>query len=135
MKRQRSSSTRRQSSVRSRPLQVENLERRLMLAANVAAFQNPLDPNDVNNDNYVTPRDVLIMINLINEPDSWGEKVGGFIDASGDKLFTNQDALYVINTLNAPDTLPTDNADKFEKLVATLENAPVTLDGDLKELA
>ena len=120
---------------RSRTLHVENLERRLMLAADVPAFQNPLDANDVNNDNYVTARDALIMINLINEPDSWGEKVGGFIDASGDKLFTNQDALYVINTLNAPDTLPTDNADKFEKLVATLDNAPVTLQGDLKEIA
>ena len=80
---------------RSRPLHVENLERRLMLAADVAAFQNPLDANDVNNDNYVTARDALIMINLINEPDSWGDKVGGFIDTSGDQLFTNLDALHV----------------------------------------
>ncbi|HIA20194.1 MAG TPA: LEPR-XLL domain-containing protein, partial [Planctomycetaceae bacterium] len=74
MKRQSRSNTQhhRQSSVRSRPLLVENLERRLMLAADVAAFQNPLDANDINNDYYVTPRDALIMINLINEPDSRG---------------------------------------------------------------
>ena len=120
---------------RSRPLQVENLEQRLMLAADVAAFQNPLDASDVNNDNYVTARDALIMINLINEPDSWGDKVGGFIDASGDKQFTNLDALYVINTLNAPETLPTGGADKFEKLVETLDAAPVTLEGKLKDIA
>ena len=49
---------------RSRLLQVENLERRLMLAADVAAFQNPLDANDVNNDDYVTARDALIMIKI-----------------------------------------------------------------------
>jgi len=120
---------------RSRPLHVENLERRLMLAADVAAFQNPLDANDVNNDNYVTARDALIMINLINEPDSWGDKVGGFIDASGDKLFTNLDALHVINSLNAPETVPTGNTEKFEKLVQTLDTAPVALDGKLKDLA
>ena len=120
---------------RSRPLHVENLERRLMLAADVAAFQNPLDANDVNNDDYVTARDALIMINLINEPDSWGDKVGGFIDASGDKLFTNLDALHVINTLNAPDTLPPVGANKFEKLVETLDTAPVTLEGKLKDIA
>ena len=120
---------------RSRPLHVENLERRLMLAADVAAFQNPLDANDVNNDNYVTARDALIMINLINEPDSWGDKVGGFIDTSGDQLFTNLDALHVINSLNAPEIVPTGNAEKFEKLVQTLDTAPVTLDGKLKDLA
>jgi hypothetical protein len=106
-----------------------------MLAANVAAFQNPLDPNDVNNDNYVTARDALIMINLINEPDSRGDRVGGFIDPTGDKLFTNHDALYVINTLNAPDTLPTGITDRFDRLVLTLDSVPTTLDGDLKELA
>lgn len=120
---------------RSRPLHVENLERRLMLAADVAAFQNPLDANDVNNDNYVTARDALIMINLINEPDSWGDKVGGFIDTSGDQLFTNLDALHVINSLNAPETVPTGSAEKFEKLVQTLDTAPVALDGKLKDLA
>lgn len=137
MKRQSRSNTQhhRQSSVRSRPLLVENLERRLMLAADVAAFQNPLDANDINNDYYVTPRDALIMINLINEPDSRGDRVGGFIDPTGDKLFTNHDALYVINTLNAPDTLPTGITDRFDKLVLTLDSVPTTLDGDLKELA
>jgi hypothetical protein len=75
------------------------------------------------------------MINLINEPDSWGDKVGGFIDASGDKLFTNLDALHVINSLNAPETVPTGNTEKFEKLVQTLDTAPVALDGKLKDLA
>ena len=132
MKRQRRPNRRNtQASPSSRPLRVENLEGRLMLAADIATFQNPFDANDVNNDQHVTPRDAIIVINRINSPDTYRDVVGGFIDVNDDKLISPHDALGVIDTLNNPETRKIRKTDKFDKLVVALESVPTTLDQDL----
>ena len=133
MKRQRRSSQRnRQVPSRNRPLRMESLEGRLMLAADLAAFQNPFNASDVDNDEHITPRDALIVINLINIPEMRGDVVGGFIDVNDDDSISTHDALGVIDTLNNPETMPIRVADKFDKLVMTLDNVPTALDGKLK---
>jgi len=133
MKRQRPNFTRNQQvPARHRPLRMENLEGRLMLAADLATFQNPFNATDVDNDTHVTPRDALIVINLINVPAARGEVVGGFIDVNDDDFVSPHDALGVINVLNNPETMPVSVADKFDKLVMTLDNVPTELDGKLK---
>jgi hypothetical protein len=111
---------------------MENLEGRLMLAADLATFQNPFNATDVDNDTHVTPRDALIVINLINVPATRGDVVGGFIDVNDDDFVSPHDALGVINVLNNPETMPVSVADKFDKLVMTLDNVPTELDGKLK---
>lgn len=79
------------------------------------AWQNAVDPADVNGDNRVTPQDLLQIINLLNsdgetatqtlpsrslaasaEPEdlSWNP------DVSGDGLVSPMDALIIINRLN-----------------------------------
>jgi hypothetical protein len=85
-------------------------------------FQNSPNANDVNNDNFVSPIDALIVINFLN---SWNPITGGntqlppqpplppldptgggvagqgrFIDVNGDGLLSPIDALLVINELN-----------------------------------
>ncbi|MDE0736040.1 MAG: dockerin type I domain-containing protein, partial [Pirellulaceae bacterium] len=133
MKHQRRSSPRnRQVPSRNRPLRMESLEGRLMLAADLAAFQNPFNASDVDNDEHITPRDALIVINLINLPEMRGDVVGGFIDVNDDDFISTHDALGVIDTLNNPETNPVTVADKFNRLVVTLDNIPTTLDGNLK---
>ncbi len=133
MKRQRPTSQRnRQVPARHRPLRMESLEGRLMLAADLATFQNPFNATDVDNDTHVTPRDALIVINLINVPATRGDVVGGFIDVNDDDFVSPHDALGVINVLNNPETMPVSVADKFHKLVMTLDNVPTELDGKLK---
>ncbi len=133
MKRQRRASQRnRQVPTRNRPLRMENLEGRLMLAADLATFQNPFNASDVDNDEHITPRDALIVINLINLPEMRGDVVGGFIDVNDDDFISTHDALGVIDTLNNPETNPVTVADKFDRLVVTLDNIPTTLDGNLK---
>ena len=119
MKRQRRSSQRnRQDPSRNRSLRMESLEGRLMLAADLATFQNPFNASDVDNDEHITPRDALIVINLINIPEMRGDVVGGFIDVNDDDSISTHDALGVIDTLNNPETIPIHVADKFNKLVA-----------------
>ncbi len=67
-------------------------------------WQNPADHLDVNNDSWVTPIDVLQIINSLN---SLGARVLGnsdpappFLDTSGDGRLAPGDALIVINELN-----------------------------------
>lgn len=78
-----------------------------------APLQNPRNPLDVDNDGNVFPRDVLILINILNvsgphviEPaDGTGEgdlrEEEGFIDVNGDGAITAIDALIIINYLNS----------------------------------
>jgi hypothetical protein len=99
----------------------ETLETRSLLAGLVgdeacSAFQNPLDPNDLNADGAVTALDALVAINSINAgvngdlsakfapPSLHGvvhEAASDFLDATGDGSLTAADALAVINTVNA----------------------------------
>lgn len=79
---------------------------------NDAPSQNPRNALDVDNDGDVYPRDVLILINLLNrkgphiiEPltnDGEGSEppLDIFIDVNGDGHFTPLDALILINHLN-----------------------------------
>lgn len=79
---------------------------------NDAPFQNPGDPLDVDNDGQVYPRDVLILIDLLNrkgphlieplngsgEGDNPSQDI--YIDVNGDGYFSPLDALILINHLN-----------------------------------
>ncbi|MGN6546367.1 MAG: dockerin type I domain-containing protein, partial [Aureliella sp.] len=79
---------------------------------NDTPFQNPSNPFDVDNDGQVYPRDVLILINIINqtgphviEPfSSTGEgdnpMQGLYVDVNGDGSLTALDVLVLINQLN-----------------------------------
>ena len=84
---------------------------------NDAPFQNPQNPLDVDNDGDVYPRDVLILIDMLNrkgphiiEPpigsgEGDGPEQGIFIDVNGDGVFSPLDALILINHLNKRGTL------------------------------
>lgn len=79
---------------------------------NDAPFQNPNNPLDVDNDGATYPRDVLILIDLLNRKgphaiDPLGSAGEGddpdqqfFIDVNGDGYFSPLDALIIINHLN-----------------------------------
>ncbi|MCH5376104.1 MAG: Ig-like domain-containing protein, partial [Planctomycetes bacterium] len=73
-----------------------------------AEWQNPINRFDVNNDGFVSPIDVLMVINLLNDPNRGtgyefpsphpvGEPL---YDVDGDGLATPQDALGAINEVN-----------------------------------
>lgn len=76
-------------------------------------WQNPRDPLDVNDDGYITPLDVLLVINVLNTTGAGPLPLpppvpGGpppFLDPSGDDYVTPLDALLVINFLNQDDML------------------------------
>lgn len=76
-------------------------------------FTNPNNRFDVNNDSYVSPIDVLLLINMLNQGQGGmlggkggggeGEAGGGgtyFVDVDSDGFFTPLDALHIINELN-----------------------------------
>ena len=71
-------------------------------------FTNPHAPLDVNGDGQVTPRDLLYIINELNDNGSRGLTAEGegaanvslYVDTNGDGLITPVDALNVINYLN-----------------------------------
>ncbi|MBI2477539.1 MAG: hypothetical protein HYV60_02475, partial [Planctomycetia bacterium] len=69
------------------------------------AFQNQINANDVNGDGFVSPLDVLIVINFLNAGNtSLPTELGDppiFLDVSGDNAVSPLDALIVINFLNA----------------------------------
>lgn len=88
-------------------LTVETLESRRLLAADLMVFQNPIQPLDVNLDQYVSPVDALAIINELNTPRAEQTKVGDLLDTTGDALLAPNDALAIINDLNAG-TGPTD---------------------------
>lgn len=69
-------------------------------------FLNPLDANDVNGDGTVSPLDVLLIINELNEKGAYelsetGELAEGpTLDVNGDGSVSPLDALMIINHLN-----------------------------------
>ena len=110
---------------------IERLERRELLAADLAFLHNPVDPVDVNDDGVVEPMDMLLVVNELNAITGSGAEeranrspVGrGFFDVNADLQVTPLDALTVLNHLNRgghrggprdggppvdPDSAPTD---------------------------
>jgi len=75
---------------------------------NSKAWQNVFNTLDVNNDKFVSPIDVLIVINELNRRSGVGDgrlpptnsNVGSFYDVDGDEFVTPLDALNIINELN-----------------------------------
>jgi uncharacterized repeat protein (TIGR01451 family) len=70
----------------------------------VYVYTNSADPRDVTNDEYVTPRDALVVINALN---SAGRRTltgvnlsPHYLDVNGDRYLSPLDALMVINWLN-----------------------------------
>jgi len=93
--------------VKGRSLRAEALERRELMAGEVAAalHHNSWFGKDVNNDLRVTPLDALMVINELNRGGARG--LAGetaipskFIDVNGDNQLSPIDALQVINSLN-----------------------------------
>ena len=71
------------------------------------AYQNPRNRFDVNNDTFVSPIDVLQVINYLNRnptspplPLNPATPVPPFVDVNGDSFVTPLDVLLVINELN-----------------------------------
>jgi hypothetical protein len=77
-----------------------------------ALWQNVVQPLDVNGDSDISPIDVLLIINELNDPrysdrgtnrlPSAVNVVGPYLDTNGDNAVTPIDALLVINWLNRP---------------------------------
>lgn len=81
------------------------------LALDLREWRNPVNHRDVNNDGFVVPLDVLILLNAINARRNADPTTGKlvdrtnsqlpFYDVNGDDHLTSQDALNVINFLNS----------------------------------
>ncbi len=91
-----------------RAIQVETLERRELMAADVSPHHNLTIAEDVNRDFRVQPRDALLVINELNRsgshklPGDFDPKKGGvLIDVNGDGNVSPVDALRIINKLNS----------------------------------
>ena len=70
-------------------------------------WQNPNDPNDINDDGRITPLDALLLLNELSKRGSreltmpsLGEAPFPFYDVNGDGYTSPKDALNVINCLN-----------------------------------
>jgi hypothetical protein len=86
---------------------MESLERRELMASDMAAFHNYLAPSDVDGDFQISPLDALIVINNLNSIGSGSlegkappQTRNSLFDADGDNTLSPLDALTVINTLN-----------------------------------
>ena len=91
----------------------EALEERIVLSA--SPWQNPVNALDVNMDSHVTPLDVLIPINELNDGatgdlrddyappilrDLAADYTASYLDPNGDGMLSPLDALSIINVLN-----------------------------------
>ncbi len=91
-----------------RLLRMESLERRELMASDIAAaFQNPVYPTDVDGDYSITPLDALVVINKLNS--TGGGSLAGipgptdrssFFDVDGDNVLSPLDVLTVVNSIN-----------------------------------
>ncbi|MBO88741.1 MAG: hypothetical protein CMP14_04405 [Rickettsiales bacterium] len=107
--------------LRYKKLRYEHLENRLLLAADIGLYQNPLDSVDVNNDSYISPLDALHIINELNGAVLDSDKISAFYDTSGDGILAPVDALTVINDLNHPELSDDLFSDKIEIAADYLE--------------
>ncbi len=94
---------------RRRKIQLEQLETRRLLAADVGQFRhNAVEPTDVNNDAFVSPIDALTIVNELNGPveqsasaiESRNSGDQRFLDVNNDGSLSPVDALMVINRIN-----------------------------------
>lgn len=88
-------------------------------------WQNPTNRFDVNNDGFVTPNDVLLVINSLNAngPQTLtNEPTPPYLDVNGDGLVTANDALQVINAINSNSNSEGEGGASF----ASLMPSPVT---------
>ncbi len=100
---------RRQNRSTLRRLVVELLETRRMLAAD---WQNPLMPTDVDDDGFVSPLDVLRVINdlnlngprPLNVPFDNASLTAAYFDVDGNETIDPLDALIIVNRLNLQPT-------------------------------
>jgi hypothetical protein len=82
----------------------------IVVADDERPYQNPREVLDVDGDTYVSPRDALLIINILNfigmgKADVIMEQYQGpaqFPDTNGDNYISAIDALLIINHLNAP---------------------------------
>ncbi|MEX0820127.1 MAG: dockerin type I domain-containing protein, partial [Pirellulaceae bacterium] len=85
----------------SRRLRAEQLEGRLLLAGDL--LHNDLTPSDVDNDGYVAPIDVLLVINALSQDGAAGEGDTAerpvYLDTNGDGELSPIDVLVPINDL------------------------------------
>ncbi len=72
-----------------------------------APFMNPANRYDVNNDGFISPIDVKILIDNLNDfgardlaADSAGYVPGSYLDVSGDDILSPRDVLFVVTALN-----------------------------------
>lgn len=84
-------------------LRLENLETRLLMASD---WQNAANPQDVDSSGLVSPTDVLLIFNKLNNgqrgelPSRAAHSSEPLCDVNGDGLLTPVDALLVVNVLN-----------------------------------
>ncbi|MGI9431457.1 MAG: peroxidase family protein, partial [Myxococcota bacterium] len=115
--------------------QLESLETRTMLAADLPLGQNPVEPLDVNGDGQVAPLDALMVINALNDAGRRGGQPG-FVDVDGDGDLSPLDAMRVINELNrqprgdrsGPGPAPDDGRTENERQPAN-DAEPASIDG------
>lgn len=121
-----------------RQIHLEQLERRELMAADVAPFQNPIHPLDVDGDFRVSPLDALVVINALNAngPGSLAgspasEEFNWNIDVDGDNALSPLDALSVINRLNSGEgELPPTVGVKYEFYKVNADGTPGALIAD-----
>lgn len=143
-KRRLSNSKETQTTVRSekrgqlkRSLIVESLERRELLAADVANFQNGLFSHDVDGDFVVSPLDALAVINNLNANGArslagveFRQGIDAYVDVDGDNSVTPLDVLSLVNLLNSGEG--EDLSPKFVEV--KYEYYRVNADGSIGEL-
>ena len=91
-------------------------------------WQNHNNALDVNNDGFVSPIDVLNVINDINQSGPrqlTSELAPPFVDVNGDGFVTSQDALVVINELNFASTAESESPEFEAK--GTASAPPTTM--------
>ncbi len=123
-----------------RKLRIERFEDRLVMAADWTNADNALDVND---SGLVTPLDVLLVVNNINdhgvrvltEPPPTSAAVPAMVDVNADGVVSGSDVLQIINALNFyvdPPSLAFQNATADQpgsKFVgATLPNSKVVIE-------
>ena len=100
-----------------RAMSLEKLECRRLLTSD---WQNPINQLDVNNDQFVAPNDVLVLVNELNA--TVETRISGpngelpipdqnvapppFLDVNGDTFLAPNDVLLIINVLNQEFTPP-----------------------------
>ncbi|WP_218934750.1 dockerin type I domain-containing protein [Rosistilla ulvae] len=103
---------------------------------NASPWQNLPESLDVNNDNVITPQDVLIILNSLNEggPRPLNSPFDGeyYLDVNGDGLLTPLDALIVVNELNTISNLKSIPGGGFPPIgeSESTEDAPPSPEGE-----